>query len=63
MSAKTRVPDTNATPSITASTVINSLALCAKTLRKAVRNMGVFSVQTYGRTGYGVGAADGVGRG
>ncbi len=40
---KTRVPDTNATPSITASTVMRSRALCASTLRKAVRNMGLLS--------------------
>ncbi|GHF05070.1 hypothetical protein GCM10018772_32890 [Streptomyces fumanus] len=46
---KTRVPETNATPSSTASTVISSLVLCASTLRKAVRNMGVFSA--VGRAG------------
>lgn len=36
---KTSVPETNATPSITASTVIRSRALCASTLRRAVRNI------------------------
>ena len=39
VSAKTSVPETTATPSITASTVINSRALCASTLRRAVRNI------------------------
>ena len=39
VSVKTRVPETKATPSMTASTVISSLALCASTLRRAVRNM------------------------
>src|ERR671925_21827 len=38
---KTSVPATKATPSSTASIVIISLALCASTLRRAVRNMAV----------------------
>src|SRR5262245_12600963 len=44
----TRVPDTNATPSITASTVMSSLALCASTLRRAVRNISLCPGLGYG---------------
>jgi hypothetical protein len=46
VSVKTSVPDTNATPSSTASMVISSRALCARTLRRAVRNMVGISVQS-----------------
>ncbi|GAB2801691.1 hypothetical protein GCM10027091_36940 [Streptomyces daliensis] len=56
---KTRVPETKATPSMTASTVISSLALCARTLRKAVRNMSVspeeWSPTAWARRGEGGG--------